>query len=396
MNNPNQLNSIPFSNEIRLILTLIKDGSDSELKEWLEKDIDWDLFIQLVRHHRIYPNIYHKLKALESDRVPQKVLMEVYKDYKKNTFQMLYLSGEMEQLARRFDENEIKAIFLKGPVLADDLYGDVSLRTSSDLDILVPIKDLEKIEQFLTINGYVKDDYIHTILNDWKWRHHHVAYYNPYKKIKLEIHWRLNPGPAKEPSFNELWERKRISGLTLTPVFILSKEDLFLFLVLHGARHGWSRLRWLLDIKQIITQAPDWINNQKLLKKFQCLHIAGQGINLASKLLDAPISKEMATLANKKRSQRLAQDAMFYIKRMVNLHSLPLPKDVAEFHSHHLFSLMPLRQRILFILSFLFPYSVDAEALPLPRPLHFLYFPLRPFLWAWRKNRGVVPEEVKR
>ena len=39
----------------------------------------------------------------------------------------------------------------------------------------------------------MKDDYIQTVLNDWKWRHHHVTYFHPEKEIKLEIHWRLNP-----------------------------------------------------------------------------------------------------------------------------------------------------------------------------------------------------------
>ena len=73
--------------------------------------------------------------------------------------------------------------------------------------------------------------------------------FHPTKQIKLEIHWRLNPGPGKEPGFEELWKRKRKSTLTSNSVYMLGEEDLFLFLVSHGARHGWSRLRWLVDIK---------------------------------------------------------------------------------------------------------------------------------------------------
>ena len=37
---------------------------------------------------------------------------------KKNTFQMLHLSGEMEQISKLFNENEIRTLVLKGPVLA--------------------------------------------------------------------------------------------------------------------------------------------------------------------------------------------------------------------------------------------------------------------------------------
>ena len=71
------------------------------------------------------------------------------RNYKINTFQMLHLSGEMEQVSKLFTENEIRTLFLKGPVLAHDLYGDISLRTSSDLDLLIPLHDLDKAEELL-------------------------------------------------------------------------------------------------------------------------------------------------------------------------------------------------------------------------------------------------------
>ena len=147
----------------------------------------------------------------------------------------------MEQICKLFNENQIDSIVLKGPVLAIDLYGDLSLRTSADLDILIPITELDKVDQLLIEMGYEKEDYIDTILNDWTWRHHHFTYFHSQKGVKCEIHWRLHPGPGKEPSFNELWSRKRISSLTSYPIYYLGREDLFLFLVAHGARHGWSR-----------------------------------------------------------------------------------------------------------------------------------------------------------
>ena len=77
----------------------------------------------------------------------------------------------------------------------------------------------------------MKDEYIQTVLNDWKWRHHHITFFHPEKKIKLEIHWRLNPGPGKEMKFVELWRRKRKSTLVSNPVYVLGKEDLFIFLL---------------------------------------------------------------------------------------------------------------------------------------------------------------------
>ena len=89
------------------------------------------------------------------------------------------------------------------------------------------------------------------VLGDWKWKVHHISYTHPITGIQVEIHWRLNAEMGKEPPFEELWERRRRSLLTPQPVYMPGREDLFLYLALHGARHGWFRLRWLADIDRV-------------------------------------------------------------------------------------------------------------------------------------------------
>jgi hypothetical protein len=390
MENSLSLDTAHIPNELKIILEIIKtediDYLNVSLKEW-SKTINWDYFLQLIMHHRVFPLLFSKLNKLNQHLIPSYVIQTIIQTFKKNTFQMLYLSGEMERVSRILNQGQIPLLVLKGPVLGNDLYGDVSLRTSGDLDILIPIHDLDKVDSILSKLGYEKDDYIQTILNDWTWRHHHVTYFHPGKQIKLEIHWRLNPGPGKEPGFTELWKRKRVSTLTNYPIYYLGREDLFLFLVSHGARHGWSRLRWLIDIERLVKQDINWIMLASLLKKYQYLHVGGQALVLASQLLNTPITGEMRQLTKGNHPKSLAQAATFYLERVVNLHTDPVPDDIARYHKRHLFSLMSRRQKIFFIMSFLYPYPEDANTLPLPKHIHFLYFPLRPFLWAWRKTR---------
>ncbi|PGL70359.1 nucleotidyltransferase family protein [Bacillus sp. AFS055030] len=379
--------------ELILLLEFLKiDDCNSLLlnNDRLIKNIDWNKFLDLAQHHRVYSVIYPKLKVMNESIVPTYVIQTLKHQFQKNTFQMLHLSAEMEKVSRLFSVNDIRVLFLKGPVLATELYGDISLRTSSDLDILIPIKDLDRAEQVLIEEGFEKDEYIKTVLNDWKWRHHHITYFHPKKRIKLEVHWRLNPGPRKEPSFNDLWKRKRKSSITKFPIYILGSEDLFLFLISHGARHGWSRLRWLLDIHQIMTKPINWEHISILLKRYQCFHIGGQAILLSSHLLNTPVIKENEQYISSNLVRNLAQDTIYYLENMINLHTDPVPEDVSKYHERHLFSLMSFEQKVLFTLSFLYPYPEDAELLPLPKYLHLLYFPLRPFLWVWRKTRKLV------
>lgn len=382
-----------MSKELKLLFAILKLQDDETVQtysnEWFS-DIDWEVFLEQAVHHRVYPVIYQKLKQVDAELIPSHIVQTLNRKYKKNTFQMLYLSAEMERINKLCNENEIRMIFLKGPVLSQDLYGDISLRTSCDLDVLIPMRNLEKVEMLLLEQGYVKDDYIQTILNDWKWRHHHITFFHPIKRIKVEIHWRLNPGPGKEPGFEELWGRKRKSTLTSNSVYMLGKEDLFLFLVSHGARHGWSRLRWLVDIKKIVDQELNWSEIHKLMRKYQILHLGGQALILAAQLLGVRLDEGMMELVAKKHSKQLAQEALFYFKQMINLHTDPVPEEVFIYHSRYLFSLMSNQQKILYIMSQLYPYPIDAKTLPLPKFLHFLYFPLRPFLCLWRKTKKLA------
>ncbi|MFE5321190.1 nucleotidyltransferase family protein [Paenibacillus sp. NPDC056579] len=384
-----------FPDELALLLDLMRNDRDNtgNAEAAAAADgFDWDRFYSLVRHHRLYPALYGKLHTMAEDgtvkaAIPRQWIQALRSDYQSNTFQMLKLSAEMEQLSKLFAESGIKSLVLKGPVLAADLYGDISKRTCGDLDVLVPIDRLEQAEKLLEEMGYVKDDYIETVLNDWKWRHHHITFFHLRKGMKIEVHWRLNPGPGKEPDFHALWERKRLSAITHHPVYYLGREDLFLFLVSHGARHGWSRLRWLTDIDRIARQEMDWARLLRLLDAYGYVHVGAQALILASQLLHTPVPPELKSITEDRHARRLAQDALYYIRQMINLHGETIPEDVAKYHKRHLFTLMSLQQKVLFILSFFHPYPEDAKTLALPKRLHVLYFPLRPFLWLWRKTK---------
>lgn len=371
------LDLAPIPNELKLLLEILKKETDDDVI-WLNQslnDIDWEYFLQLAMHHRIYPLVYSNLKELDKTWIPHHVINILSQKYKKNTYKMLQLCGEMDYISKLFAENKIRLLFLKGPVIADDLFGDISLRTSRDLDILIPINDLEKAEKVLLSSGYERIDSYS--LNNWNWKHYHILYSHPQKQIQIEIHWRLHPRPTIEPSFQDLWERKRISNLTTHPIYLLGKEDLFLFLITHGARHGWSRLRWLIDIDKMIRDGIDLRKTTLLMKNFHYNHIGGQAFILASQLLNTPFNKDKQFLLNGGESRKLAQKAIYFIK------------DINEFNypKGYMFSLKSNNQKILFIMNLFYPNYIDAETLILPKFLKFLHFPLRPFLWIWRKTR---------
>ncbi|MFI8493481.1 nucleotidyltransferase family protein [Peribacillus butanolivorans] len=375
------------SKELNLLLEILKinDKRILKIESELLKEINWDHFLDLVWRHRVYSFIYSKLKKIDHEWIPSYVIQALYQEYKKNTFQMLDLSGEMEVISKLFTECEIPLLYLKGPVIAADLYGDISLRTSRDLDILIQITDLERAEKILLNFGYERYDE-EGVLNERNWRRHHLTYFHPQKRICLEIHWRLQSRPSKEPSFSTLWERKRESKLTNFPVYFLGNEDLFLFLVSHGARHGWGRLRWLLDIDKILRRTINLDEIKILIKDYQNHYMVGQAVILATQLLNTPVIEEMQVFTKEYRSKKLAEKALYFINGIVPLEIIMSTNK----YRRYLFSLKTARQKTLFILILFYPGKADFNTIRLPKSLHFLYFPLRPLLKTWRIARKSI------
>ncbi|TFH63640.1 nucleotidyltransferase domain-containing protein [Peribacillus frigoritolerans] len=371
-----------LSNEIKLLLEIMKVEDEKSFDNILIKDIDWNYFLQLAMYHRVYPLVYYRLIRSDVVAIPNYVIQTLKQEYKKNTFQMLHLSREMELLSQLFTDEKIPILFLKGPIIASDLYGDISLRTSKDLDILIPITKLEYAEELLLNFGYKREDET-SLLNELKWRGHHITYIHTQKNIQLEIHWRLHPLPSKEPCFNELWEKRRVSK-TSYPINFLGEEHLFLYLVSHGARHGWFRLRWLKDIDQMLSKGFNIINANILMKTYQSQHMVGQALILVSELLKTPLNEDMMILTKGTQPKKLADSALYFIKEMEPLHILA---STYKFR-RYLFLLKPsIVQKVIHFILLFYPSSSDVKTLRLPKSLDFLYFPLRPFLSIYRNLR---------
>ncbi|WP_217597199.1 nucleotidyltransferase family protein [Cohnella sp. GbtcB17] len=383
-----------MDNAQRLLFALLRSDGEAEgsvMDGFASEDVDWTNFLRLTRHHRVYPSVYRRLKKEASYAVPEPVMRQLQEQYRQNAVRMLGLAGESARIGAGLADRGIRSLFLKGPTLAHELYGDMSLRTSSDLDILLDWKpfggDRLAVDRMMAELGYVAEAYTPTVLNEWRWRQHHKSYWNPKLGVHIEIHWRLSPGPLKEPGFEELWSESRVSALGGGAVRYMGSKHLFYYLIMHGARHGWFRLRWLTDIDVLARRDEDWPQVRRLLRKYGAAHLGDQAMTLASKLLGTPVPAGIAlgTQPNSK-GAKLAQNPFFYVEQSIDILGDP-PVHLHRAYKRYLFAIRPPLHKLLFLLSLLHPYPTDFETLPLPKRVHFLYFPLRPLLWAWRKTR---------
>ncbi|UNK18774.1 nucleotidyltransferase family protein [Paenibacillus sp. N3/727] len=381
LENTIELDLSDVSKELSFLLFILRDDSQDEMIiQQHTEDLDWKLFMRLVLHHRVYPLVYLKLKGLSTSLIPANVMESLHLQYHNNTMKMLHLSREMSHICEAFTSSGIRNLLLKGPILATQLYGDLAHRTSKDLDILVDADDVEKAEKILVQLGYKLEDE-HT-LGNWKKKSHHLSFEHIENCTQVEIHWRLNPHFSKSFSFDQLWERKHDVILSNQTFHYLGNEDLLYYLADHGARHGWFRLRWLIDIERLLPRINS--ENMKIyFDQYGGQQYVGQAFILLSLLFSTKIPHDLECLTISSKSHRLAGKALYYIKRIVKLNPVP-EKSVAWHYNRYLFSLMSGKQKLAYLLNKFHPSSRDALLLPLPKSLHFLYFPLRPFLWLCR------------
>ncbi|MEK5641242.1 hypothetical protein BK138_14930 [Paenibacillus rhizosphaerae] len=369
-------------NELKFMCALIRsEDNDSHLtllSNLTREGFDWDIFIKFVDHHRVYPLVYERLSKLKASTIPVNIMDLLREMYKRNMLFMMSLTAEMHAINECFDKENIPVIMLKGPVLSQELFGNISSRTSKDLDIYIPIKDIDRAEALLLESGYSATNNNYRVGRGWKWREHHMSFINKSKNIQVELHWRLSPDTDREPSFDELWERRVTSYPLGKQVYLLSNEDLFMYLVWHGSRHGWFRLRWLVDIKMLLEKTINWSKLYSLLSMYHCKHYASQALILSEHLFETSIPLNFHLQYKKKYTPSFILDVFDFIS------NIKTKSVLAPSYKKQLFLLKSTRQKIVYIVSRLYPNSWDSAAIPLPRQLQFLYFILRPFIIIWR------------
>jgi len=100
MNKTHTLDLNPLSKEFLLLLSFAGICSDSVMPEHSANQpeaIDWNHFVQLAKHHRVYPTVYLHAKKMDDERIPAEVMQAFHHEYNRNTLQMLRLTAEMKK-----------------------------------------------------------------------------------------------------------------------------------------------------------------------------------------------------------------------------------------------------------------------------------------------------------
>jgi len=176
--------------------------------------------------------------------------------------------SEYERLIKCFEQQGIEYLPLKGIILKE-IYPKSSMRTMSDIDILIKTEQYSMIEKILVDLGYTPEEE----------SNHELPWSK--KPIFLELHKRLISTYNKDfyRYFGEGWDFAKPSQ-SAPGRYGMSVEDVFIYLFTHLVKHyrsGGIGVKHMTDLWVYLKKYPDmnqeYINNalnkMKLLKFYK-------------------------------------------------------------------------------------------------------------------------------
>ncbi len=391
-----------LSLELKLVLICsrlkLQEKERETVNKLLTRNINLNLFLQLALHHQVYPLVYRCLSALAHPGVNGEVLSALRRESQSNMIKTLQMVAELVKILQATMQNGIRMVVMKGFPLAYRLYGDISLRPSRDLDILVWPEDVERTRAIIEKHGYqmhypISKKVTQGQLRKWMETNQHFGYWHPVREIYIELHWRLDCHGVEIPmsQVEKCLTNMQIAGQSMN---VLGKEELLLSLVLHGASHAWARLRWLCDIDMVIRQGDfSWERLYQAADDLGVKFVLNQAIILSGEIFATTVPADIAQIVYKDtRAKELAFMALPFIRGNDYKHKNIKLSALLYYHTkkYGFYLQSGWRKRLSFIARCFLPSVEDLEKSLLPENLYFMYYIISPFTGFCRRVRNVA------
>ena len=301
--------------------------------------------------------------------------------------QNMLMTTELIKVMKLLEENNIEAISFKGPVLSQMAYGDITLRQYVDLDILIEEKELDKAIKSLSKNSYTFDKQEYQNKLKHKSIFHDISLYK--NNISVELHWRLFSDEFKT-NIENINIKENLSEVQISNYKFKSfkKELLVLYLAIHGAKHNWERIEWLLDIVKIIqTHQIDWQELIKIIEITRTEKILFSTLYLCQSILDLEIPKEVQDKINNPKILKLSKEfeSLFFNDFKQQIEQNINTKNISNIQYK---LLNGYKNKFAFILSLFKPTELDFKAVKPGKYASTMHYFVRPIniIKRWSKK----------
>ena len=356
----------------------VTPGIEAEARSLLARGLCWPRLVEQARLHGVSPLLARTLRTLGGCALPSESSAELELDARLNAARNALFVRALTGVLACFRDAGVPVIPLKGVALAESLYGDVTLRDCSDIDVLVPRDAVARAFRALLADGFepVDDSAIEQADIELLLRssiEHVFVLRSSAAPTLLDLHWDIAwRWRGDSAATDDLWADARSQTLFGVEAYTLSPEWEILYLAIHAAHHRWRALKWLVDIHEACSaRRVDWVRLSDKARRLGWEKVLRVTLSTCHALFGTPVPDDLSQWAlprwlrvfpESPVEAGLWQEALFATR---------------------LFSGISAKLAYLGRLLFL-PTIRERELVFLPTPMEVLYYPLRPLRLAGR------------
>ena len=402
------LNRLPLHEILFCVARRELDAERVKFRGLLTHVQDWEYLLAAASYHGLVPLLHKHVHASGADLVPVNALSRLRQHSLANTQNILHLLSKQLEVQRLLHESGAPVAVIKGSVLSQMAYGEISLRQAGDIDLLIQPQDFARVRVLLESLGYEMTPRLTATQLDAHLKHHcEIQFVRDDWFTVVDLHWALAPKSfVFDLETEAVMSRLQTVVVAGAEIQTLTTEDLILYLSMHGAKHLWRALEWISSLGELIraTEAVDWdvvveravqAHATRMLGLALRLveRVSGPGIFSDSRMLRA-IDHVLRVIDKDESMSRMAEQVLAQMFVAAGV------ADSTETNLYNLKIMDRKRDALRSALRAIFvPTFTDWDALTLPPSLHSLYYAYRPLrlsktyttlLWRKLHSRGAA------
>ena len=339
---------------------------------------DWDYLLNTANVHGLTPLLHKQLHSFAPDLTPVNVLSRLKLQSVANTQNVLHLVGKQLKLYRAFKDENIPVAILKGSVLAQMAYGDLSLRHAGDIDVLITRADFNRAKSMLEALGYqMTPSLTPAHLASHVRSHCEIQFVRDDWFTVVDLHWALAPKNfVFKLETDEVLARLQRVEVAGVEIETLGTEDLILYLSMHGAKHLWRAIEWISSLGELIRSAESiaWETVVERAEKAHATRMLGLGLRLVEIVSAVEIPRKVLETTDREAGMKKMAEQI-----LSQVFAIAGPADSTETNLYNLRIMDRKRDALVSALRAIFvPTFTDWSSLHLPPSLHPLYYAYRP------------------
>jgi N-acetylglucosaminyldiphosphoundecaprenol N-acetyl-beta-D-mannosaminyltransferase len=296
------LSKLSETDRIILLTSHIKPNKATLHKLRVESSLirDWSHVDKVLISHGCSSMFYRQICNLPEFKKIDKVIVDrIISEIEKDTLKNEAVYQTFSEIITTFNKLGIDFITLKGVILAKWLYEDVSLRKISEIELLLPEKDLHVAVETLKKRGFALEN------NDFQIKPESLGEIVSYpvlvrNNIPVKLFVRLHGASnSYKIDIDKVFKKTEVFWISGTDIRMLSLYDMLIHLCVNFHEHfitGYVELKAFFDIVGILdihAEKIKWDEFISRCKTHSCEEIVMKYIVMAHEYCNAPVPESI-------------------------------------------------------------------------------------------------------